>query len=354
MNPLEERLNAQLEQYIIPPGYAEHQPNGSRSVNPHDSEIAELVDAAHRFQAAPQLRVDPAFADVLERRVLRHALAHQHQHQAARGWLFLRGLRGRLALAGVLCLLLLGGGLLAFTHTANPIYAVTQIVQHIMNPSKALADQAQANLASARKALDTLPHLTGQPDIYLQSLSDFEEQRLNAANAIASLPTGVSRQRFNTQLSALESDARTELSALLPTLSLQAGEITTGELGKLGMAVPSLTGATLILPTHPNGQATIILSGANLQPGARLLVNGRQLSATGTPRNGQMVFVLDWNGEEHPHSLGLRNPDGTVAQTLHVSIHDNDGRDNNGNGNGNKNGNGIGNGKPTATPTPHH
>ena len=357
MNPLEENLNAQLEQHVIPPGSARRQPNGSRlAANQSNPEIAKLVDAAHRFQVAPQLQVDPTFAALLERRMLRHALTHQQQ-RTTRGWSFLsafRVARVRLALIGVCCLLLLGAGSLAFAHTTNPVAMVARLVQHVIDPSTSLADQAQTDLTSAHHILDILQNLTDQPGAYLKSLNDFETQRAAAASAVASLPAGSSKQRLSTQLSTLNSTARQELSAFLPTLPLDAGDATTQELGKLGMSVPSLTGATLILPTHPNEQATIILSGANLQSGARLLVNDKPLSATGTLRNGQLVFVLDWDGEQHPHSLGLLDPGGTVARTSQISIQGGNGKDNNGNGNGNSDKNSTGNGKPTATPTPRH
>jgi hypothetical protein len=65
--------------------------------------------------------------------------------------------------------------------------------------------------------------------------------------------------------------------------------------------------------------------------------------------------VMGWNGNQHPHSLGILNPDGTATETTAITIKG-VGTSGNQNGKGNKpastptpHGN-----KPTATPTPHH
>lgn len=346
MKPLEDRLNDHLEQQGIATGFAEHQVNGAR---PPDPEIEELVEVARRFQAAPQLQANAVFASQLERRVLRHGLERQQKN--AQGWFFLRGLRVHLALAGIVCALLFGIGALAVaaqaTNPGSPFHKITQLLSPAS--TSAPADQATSDLKVARQQLHTLLSLAdpAQSSAYLQALKDFEQQRSTAASAISLLPAGKQQQQLTNQLGALNTDARQDLRALLPNLTLTAGIATTAELGRLGMLVPRITGATLTLPTHPNEPATISIFGSGIQPGAQLLINGKQLSVTGTRSDGQITFVLDWNGNQHPHSLGIANPDATMAQTEAITI-----KTAKDDGNKNGNDNGSGNGKPTTTPTP--
>ncbi len=92
MKPLQERLNDRLEQYLTSSTPGAQRVSGlALSSDGDDPEVDELVALAQRFQTAPQLRVNPDFADVLERRMLRHSL-EQHQ-RAAHDWSFLRRLR---------------------------------------------------------------------------------------------------------------------------------------------------------------------------------------------------------------------------------------------------------------------
>src|SRR5262249_3855826 len=90
------------------------------------------------------------------------------------------------------------------------------------------------------------------------------------------------------------------------------------------------------------------------QSSAQLLVDGKILAVIGTLQNGQMVFVATWNGEQHPHTLGLLNPDGTAVQTTTLTILSTS--EDNQAGTGNKpTGTATANGsKPAATPTPHN
>lgn len=346
MKPLEDRLNDYLEQQGIATGLAEHRANGLR---PPDPEIEELVEVARRFQAAPQLQANAVFASQLERQVLRHGL-ERHQ-KTTQGWFFLRGLRVHLALAVAVCALLLGIGALAVaaqaTNPGSPFHKMTQFLSPASTPAP--ADQATSDLTAARQQLHTLLSLAdpAQSSTYLQTLKDFEQQRSAAASAISLLPVGKQQQQLTDQLGALNTDARQALRALLPKLTPTAGIATTAELGHLGVPVPHITGATLTLPAHPNEPATIHIFGSGIQPGAHLLVNGKQLSGTSTLSDGQITFVLNWNGNQHPHSLGIINPDATLAQTEVITI-----KTTKDSSNKNGNDNGTGNGKPTSTPTP--
>ena len=75
MNSDYERLNEQLERgkVEVRPWQGEKRPGQlvlSTYTFPGDPEIDELVMVARRLQSSPQLQADPAFADLLERRLL--------------------------------------------------------------------------------------------------------------------------------------------------------------------------------------------------------------------------------------------------------------------------------------------
>lgn len=357
MNPQDERLDEQLSQVnrTSTTGFV-------GAGNTGDAEVDELVTLARRLRTAPQVRVDAAFAQTLERRLLRHALiTRQVSERDSR----LRQIwqRHRVAFSfiglGVLLLLLLGVGLLVLAlqtaHPTNPLYSLDPGQSPARTtPTPALSstltatlppDQASLDLQTARSHLQTLLTLTApaQSSAYVQTLAQFDAQLTKAANAINSLPDGTEKSDLSQQLKTLKSDARQQLRSLLPTLTSTASAATTSELGRLGETVPSVSSASIILPAHPKGNATISIIGSGIQAGAQLLVDGKLVQATGTLANGRMVFVLTWKSEKHPHSLGIVNPDGTVAQTTNITITRS--KDTKGNGNSNSNSNGNGSNK---------
>ncbi|HXR64441.1 MAG TPA: hypothetical protein VN729_00845 [Ktedonobacteraceae bacterium] len=125
------------------------------------------------------------------------------------------------------------------------------------------------------------------------------------------------------------------LSRVTPSARLEKKD----QLPLLGEQVPRALNGTLTL--HANGTATIRLTGKNLQPGARLLIDDQLLTIPSTLQDGQWLFPLpDWERKVRPHSLGIRNPDGTavqIAALLLTAAH----KDGNGNG-------------LERIPTPHH
>lgn len=354
MKPLPERLNDRLEQqdsFTSSGRYPGSDPVAH--AQQADTEVDELVTLAQRFQVAPQLQPAPEFADLLERRMLRHHLELQQQRQRVRGWSILRLFRVHPALVTLvslcLVLLMLSTGVLALAAQANtplnPFYGIKQWEWRVRTSfAHSPADQAALDLGYARTQLNTLSSLTGHghEGAYLQALADLNQQMTNASNAIKALPAGEQQTQLAGQLDTLENQARQELRGLLPNLTLQESLETTTELARLGDSVPQLSGATLLLPAHPNEAATIHLSGSGIQPGAQLLVDGHSVQASGTLQAGEIVFTLAWAGEQHPHSLGILNPDGTAAMTTAIDIEEPPANNQNGNGN-----------KPTATPTPH-
>lgn len=338
-----ERFNKRLEQSIngnIP--YREDASDAETSAGqpPEETADADLLGLARQLQATSHLRVDPSFAAQLERRVLRSALTRS---LPSHGWSPVRFWRKRwvptLAASFVLGVILLGAGLLLmFTHTdhlASPFSSPEQTTTRSGTPTISPAYLATADLQTARQSLFALQNAANaaQTGVYVQRLASFDMQLTQATSAISALAAGNEKTLLSTQLTQLQGEARQKLRGWLHLLTPTASAATTSELGRLGESVPQVSSASIILPAHPKGSATVQVTGSGLQQGARLLVDGTLTSATGTLQDGKLVFVLTWTSEKHPHTLGVVNPDGTVAQTSKVTV-TTASKDNNGNGQG--------------------
>lgn len=372
MKPLQERLNDRLEQERITASETLRTSSSEPCLERGDSEVDKLVNVAWRLRTAPQIQTHPAFADMLERRMLRHYLVHQ-QSSSRNYRSFLKMVRihpAFTAVAALCLLLLLSIGTLALaaqvTNPNNPFYTFKQWEQQMQyNLTASAADKAALDIQFARDRLNALSYLadSAHTDGYLQALFRFEEQMTTTDKAINALPPDTQKTRLLEQFGTLQNDARQELYAFLPKLAMDARIATTGELGHLGAQIPTLSSATLSLPTPSRENAIIHIAGSGIQPGAQLLVDGRQVQGNGTLQNGQVIFTLPWEGERHPHTLGILNPDGTVAQTNNITITpiDRHGSGTTGTGSQNSNGgtkgsngnNGNNGNKPEATPTPH-
>jgi hypothetical protein len=366
MNPLPERLNERLERLNALSRNNEQSPDGLLSTADapdRDPEIDELVTLARRVQSAPSLQVHPDFAWQLERRILIHKAALRRE-QSARGWSFPRLLHVHplfgIAIGLCLLLLLLGTGVLAVaaqvSNPDNPLYKVKRWEQHVqISLANTPGYQAELDLQFARDRLNMLANLAdpAQQGAYQQALLDMDQQMSTAVKAINAVPAGAYHDRLASELATLQVDARHTLRGLLSQLAVSERLLTTAELGRLGDTVPLLKSVVIALPAHPNGHASISISGQDIQPGAQLLVDGQLVMAHSSLQNGLNIFVATWTGDQHPHSIGILNPDGTAAQTTLITLQiSNDHGNGNGDGSGNRNGNGGG--KPGGTPPPSH
>src|SRR5579859_118493 len=367
MNSEYERLNEQLErgemhlwqdekqldQLVVPT----RTPSGDLAIN-------ELVLVARHLQSSPQLQADPVFANRLERRLLLHQ-ASLRRERSARGWFFPRlwNTHPVLGVALGLCLLVLalGSGVLAaapqISNPENPLYIVKHWEQHVqVSLANSPQSRAELDVQFAKDRLNTLAELANpaQADAYSQALADFDQKVSIASDAIQELSSGADRTRLSSELASLKSDARQHLRAFLPQLNLDERLATTNELGRLGDVVPRLLSVEIDMQAHPNEHmATISIRGGDIQPGAQLLVNEQIINTPGSFQNGLYIFTTSWNGNQHAQSIGILNPDDTVAQTTAITVKSANG---NSNGNGNNAGRGNGNdtGKPAKTPPPHH
>ena len=364
MKPLSERLNARLQRGDRRPWNSEELPAGPREPTPaSDPEVDELVTVARWVQSRPQLQADPDFVELLETRLLlRHAALRPKQPARkvlSHPWR-VHPVYG-IALGFCLLMLLLGTGVLVVaaqvSNPENPLYAVKRLEQHVqISLAGSPEGQAELDLQFAGEQLNMLADLAdpAHAQAYRQALADFDQQVSAAASTIQGLPAAPDRDRLSSELATLKGDARHMLRGLLPQLALTERLLTTDELGRLGDTVPRLQSVEIVLSAQPGEHATISITGDNLQPGAQLLVNGQVVDVQGSFQNGLLVFTTGWNGNQHPQSIGILNPDGTVAQTTTITLKSSNGNGNNGNSNNGHHGNGNNNGKPDKTPTPHH
>jgi hypothetical protein len=346
MKPLPERLNDQLERGESRSWKSEELPTPAP-----DPGVDELVTVARWVQSHPQLQTDPDFVELLETRLLlRHAaLLREQPARKSRPRLWRAHPVFGVALGFCLLVLLLGAGVLVVaervSNPENPVYAVKRWEQTMqISLAGSPESRAKLDLQFAREQLNTLADLANvaHAEAYRRALADFEQRVNAAASTIQGLPAGPGRARLSSELTTLEVDAHHLLRGLLPQLALAERLVTTDELGHLGDVVPHLLSVEIVLSAHPDEHATISITGADIQPGAQLLVNEQVINVQGSFQNGLYTFTVSWNGNQHPQSIGILNPDGTVAQTTAITM-------NSLNGNGNGNG-----GKPDKTPTPHH
>lgn len=342
-----------------------------------EAEQDKLAALARWLQTAAPLQVQPEFTQQLERRLLvRNAeLKLQSQQRSGHTWfasLFRsssRQLSFSMALS-LMVLLLMGTGILMAAQAAspgNPLYALKhweQSVQVLISNSP--ASQINLELQESRDHLNELADLANpeHTSAYGQALLELDQQIGTESKGINALSTEPDHTQLMSKLVALKNDMRHTLRNFLPRLNLTEQVLTTRELGRLGDAVPELEDIQVILPGHPNEPATITIKGSGIQAGARLLLDGHEVTVRSITQNtaSTYVFVINWMGNRPPEQIDILNPDNTAAQTTAITLKNVGGNGNNGNtaGKGSsathssgKGDNNHGPGRPTTTPTPH-
>src|SRR5262249_851074 len=152
-------------------------------------------------------------------------------------------------------------------------------------------------------------------ETYRQTLADLKGQMDTAMQILNALPVGQDHNHLADELAALKARARRTLRDVLPHLSLSECLLTTDELRYLGDAVPQLNHATIIFSSPSLTQVTISLTGNNLSAGGHVLIDQVLMKDSGTLQNGADIFIVSWHGQSSPHTIGILNPDSTVAQT---------------------------------------
>ncbi|GCE04075.1 hypothetical protein [Dictyobacter aurantiacus] len=359
MKSQSERLNERLEEQLqARRSTAISGKQHTRATSRDDEEINDLLEIAQYLQSTPHTQVDNQFAQRLERRIRAHAI-HIQQKRASRPWwqrLFV--LRKQIAVASLAICLLLGAGTVAIAaQTAppsSPLYLIKNLehkARQALAPSQLdKAEQIQQGIRNQLKVLKTLAN-PAQEKAYNHELLSLEHQLHLASQLIDEISDPNDRNHANNELSRLKMEVNATLHDLLPMLNHSEQLATTNELNYQGAQVLHLKNATVMISTSPHPQATITITGESFQPGAQLFINNQLQPATGMLQNGVYIFTLDWNGEQQPVTIALRNPDDTLAQTTMITFstdgtsNENRNPEKSGNGdNGSSNGQGSSNG----------
>jgi hypothetical protein len=331
--PEHERLNDQLEQHLASWSGKEPFDQSRQPVPPPGRQppIDALVALASHLQTAPSLEVRPDFARQLEKRLLSHHVALRcrpskgaRQATRSRGsWFFARPLGAYISIAAVLLCSLVGTSMLALaagvTNASHPLYPVKRWEQQIqLSLARSPLDQAQVSQQIVHDRLNTLAN--GHREAYIQALADLGSQLHALAQTLDALPPGQDRKRLVHACEALKMRARRVLRDGLPKLSLSERLLTTNELRHLGDPVTQLNSAVIMVSSPSPTQATISLAGNHLSAEGHVLIDQVLVEGSGWLENGMYLFVVNWNGQRSPQTIGILNADGTVAQTTIVRL----------------------------------
>ncbi len=334
MKSLPDRLNEQLENQ----NRLRHGKNQlwQGSIPAHDSipEVDELAKLAQYLQMAPQLQVEPGFTARLETRMLAHSVAQSRQSrmqttQSRTYSPFLLLLRPQFVFVITSLVLLLIGTTSVLTAAAqvtdsgNPLYSVKRWEQGVQRTLTVSAtDRTGLDEQIAQEQLNTLAK-SGDPthaSTYQQALANLNQQINTFAQSVATLPAGAERDSFQAKLVTLKANARQTLRGLLPQLSLAEKQSTTTELGRLGDTIPHIDSATVTGLMSFGTQTIVQLTGNNIQTGARLLINDQLTESTLFLQHNTYVSVLNGSSQQRPDTIGILNPDGTIAQTTAITF----------------------------------
>jgi hypothetical protein len=320
------------------------------------NDVAPLLSAAARLDPLRDATPDRAFADDLEQRLMARMsqaprpLAAQTAQTAPtqatqapqRPRVFRPSPRAAWAAMAAALLLTIGlGALSAKAAPGAPLYVVRQLAQTLASqamsaptadPFAALA-QAKADLTAYNKAIAN----ANQPAA-LAALSKLRTDDGHAAQRIGAMTDTTARQTAQTQLADFRLGAETDLRASLTALNWQGRAQVTGELHAWGNSDLVVTQAR-VLPdtasgqskqTTPNGTTLLIeVRGAGFAQGAQLLVNGQPTGTiiTLTPtqltaRVAATAITVGESGDGGDVTIGVANPDGTVALSTHAQRDD--------------------------------
>lgn len=232
----------------------------------------------------------------------------------------------------------------------SPLYGLHRWEQGVnVTLADGPAERARLHLRYATDALTALDASATRHEsdhVYRDALSSFQDEMRSAATAVNQVADSQTRAALGTQLDALRAQARDDFHAVLPALGWSARLETTTALGQVGGVTPQITQVTVTSNKHDGAAAQqYIVTGSGFLPGAVLVVDGRQVGVTISVSPTTLIASAQMEDREAPHSVGVSNPDGTAAQTTHISSQD---------GDHDQNGGDQQNGPPSSqdTPTP--
>ncbi|HEY7358013.1 MAG TPA: hypothetical protein VH590_16150, partial [Ktedonobacterales bacterium] len=251
-------------------------------------------DDAARLEAAGAVArlnaVEPpqALTERVEARIRMQARAHHNgravglqspyrPRAGVRPRVFRRAWIGALATAAVLVLAFLGVANAATRSLpGDPLYVVKHFEQQMaISNANNPADRANLQITQLQSQIADLQSEVsdGRSDAdIIQALNVVATSTHDSQAAVAALPAGAAHDDAEQSLENTLQDEQTVLHSLLGRVDWSLRLAFTGQLGALGVSIPTVTEVTVT--SGSNNTLTLKLTGTNFAPGARLVING--------------------------------------------------------------------------------
>jgi hypothetical protein len=339
----EDRLDALLDSRLHDLAHGEARPL-------EDDALVAPIAAADHLLGMRSVEPEEAFAHNLEARLLAHAqalatatppatqiadrpsaLPPSPAHYSAAVRRVARRTRVLWPLIAASLALVIGIGsvtmaVAAAARPGSPLYALHRWEQGVqVQLAPTAADRVQLHLANARDALTSLnaaaAHRQGDP-AYSDALATLRSEDHAAATILLTLPLGSERDNLMAQLNALHQEERRGLYAALPVIGWPDQLATTQALGSLGVAIPQVKSVTLQqLASGGVHGWKVTITGSGFAPEVALV--GSEGAVVGQViASGPTQIIVDISDSQR-HLLnkgaGVRNPDGTAAELVHLT-----------------------------------
>lgn len=337
MNP-EDNLDYLIEQREL----------GETRVSTSNKDIAACLAAAEKLTRLREIDVPPELSHHLETLVRARARelhllnggaatplafprqpARRARHPRRRAWLSAIGIVAVLVLS---CLGVLTAS--ARSLPGDPFYSVKQAeYQLVLNFASDAQNRAGIKIDQLRGTLGDLSTVVsnGRDDSTIKLALDMvAASTVYSQQAVSALPAGSAREAAQHNLDGVLAQEEQTLRGLLGRVDWSMQLAFTHQLGALGYPVPTIASADV--RAQSNGTLLVTLLGRHFAPQAEFLFDGRAGGIVSQITATRMVAILNrsvWSPATN--ALGVRNPDGTAAQTLyHGSDDDHDRQDDGG------------------------
>lgn len=301
--------------------------SGHASPSPADRALDPLLKTAATFQRMGDAYPKAAFARALEGRLRQETSVLAARRHRRPYWL--------VAAVAAAVLLFVGIGFsltaAALAGPGSPLYGLRQVeqrvrVQLVTDPQS----RAQLQVGYAQQSLTELENALHQDNTsaYRDALANFLAAYGDATKAMTTVPTSDQRTALETNLASLRARATGDLYGAIGTMSWGDRLTTTSALGALGNSVPIVKQVTYAHSSGTpgngapgNGDGLLVqIHGAGFAPGAVVYINGQAMGDVRRVTPNDIQVVLHGVATLAPSTvIGVRNPDGTAAQTASVS-----------------------------------
>jgi len=215
-----------------------------------------------------------------------------------------------------------GVGILTASARSQPgdaLYGLSQAEkQFALTFAGAPQNQANLQIDQLRSAIVDLKTAVneGRDDGAIRlTLDTVAAKTSSSQKAVAALPVDSKREEAQRALSSALAEEEQILHLLLSNVDWPVRLAFTQQLGILGEPVPTVT--NVVVHTQSNRTLLITLTGTHFAPQAQLMIDGLQNGMVSQSIPTQLIAVSGnaaW--PSGAYSVGVRNPDGTAAQSI--------------------------------------